>query len=135
MERPILKAAAAVAVGLTAGVLGLGTLHAQATNFKRVELQKQELSIAGHEAVVARGEFAADGVVPKHTHPGEELAFVLEGSVVVEIAGKPPATLKAGEVFFVPAGVAHAVKNVGAQAKVVSTYVVSKGKPLVSFVK
>lgn len=135
MKRSVLKIAAGVAVALTAGVLGIPSLYAQATNFKRVELQKQELSVPGHEAVMARGEFSVNGVVPKHTHPGEELAFVLEGSVVLEIEGKPPVTLKAGEVFFIPAGTVHSVKNTGAQAKVVSTYVVTKGKPLVSFVK
>ena len=126
---------AGLAVGLLTGAWGVRNLNAQATGFKRVELQKQELSVSGREAVVARGEFQPGGGVGKHTHPGEELAYVLEGQVVVEVEGKDPVTLKAGDVFFVPAGTVHAAKNGGKKlAKVLSTYVVEKGKPLATLV-
>jgi len=80
--------------------------------------------------------FAAGAVVPKHTHPGEEVAYILEGQVTIEVEGKPPVVLKAGEAFFVPAGTVHAAKNSGTgPAKVLSTYIVEKGKPLASMVK
>jgi quercetin dioxygenase-like cupin family protein len=73
---------------------------------------------------------------PKHTHPGEEIIYVLKGSLEYEVEGKPPATLKAGDVLFVPAGTIHAAKNVGSDtASELATYVVEKGKPLVTLVK
>jgi quercetin dioxygenase-like cupin family protein len=64
------------------------------------------------------------------------VAYVLDGQVTLEVDGKPPATLKTGDVFFIPSGQAHAVKNIGKnQAKILSTYIVEKGKPLASPVK
>jgi quercetin dioxygenase-like cupin family protein len=103
----------------------------QPAGFKRVELQKHDLSVAGREAVQVRGEFNPGAGVPRHTHPGEEVSYVLEGTVVLEVDGKPPVTLKAGDIFFVPAGQIHAAKNTGTTgAKVLSTYIVEKGKPL-----
>jgi quercetin dioxygenase-like cupin family protein len=124
----------AVAVAMTG--LSARVLHAQIPGFKRVELQRHDISYAGHEAVMARGDFNPGAAVPKHTHPGEEIAYILEGTIVLEIEGKPPATLKAGDVFFVPAGTVHAVKNTGTTTgKILSTYVVEKGKPLATLVK
>lgn len=131
-----LSIAVSLAIGLAAGIWGIRTLNAQAPGFKRVELQRHDLATPGREGVVARGEFNAGAAVPKHTHPGEEMAYILEGQVTLEIEGKPPATLKAGDVFFVPAGQVHAAKNAGTTpAKVLSTYVVEKGKPLATPVK
>ena len=119
------------AVALVAATWGARTLQAQPPGFKRVELQRHDLGTANHEAVVARGEFNAGAGTPRHTHPGEEIAYILEGQVVLEIDGKPPVTLKVGDVFFVPAGQIHAARNGGqTPAKVLSTYVVEKGKPL-----
>jgi quercetin dioxygenase-like cupin family protein len=127
-------AVAAVAVGSL--TLSVRALYGQVPGFKRVELQKHDLATAGREAVMARGEFNAGAVVPKHTHPGEEVAYILEGQITLEVDGKPPAVLKAGDVFFVPAGTVHAAKNSGtAVAKVLSTYIVEKGKPLATPVK
>jgi quercetin dioxygenase-like cupin family protein len=131
-------AVAAVAAVFSLGSLTLGVraLYGQAPGFKRVELQKHDISTAGHEAVMTRGEFNAAAGTPKHTHPGEEVAYVLEGQVTVEVEGKPPVLLKAGDVFFVPAGTVHAAKNTGTTpAKVLSTYIVEKGKPLATVVK
>ena len=124
---------AVVVVSVGSLTLGVRALYGQAPGFKRVELQKHDISTAGHEAVQVRGEFAAGAATPKHTHPGEELAYILEGQVTVEMEGKPALTLKAGDFFFVPAGTVHMAKNSGtAPAKVLSTYIVEKGKPLAS---
>jgi quercetin dioxygenase-like cupin family protein len=104
---------------------------AQTPGFQRTVLQRGDLSMAGHEAVMARAEFAAGVAAGKHSHPGEEVGYVLEGNVSVEIAGKPAMMLKPGDVFMVPAGAVHDAKNTGAgKAVVVSTYIVEKGKPL-----
>jgi quercetin dioxygenase-like cupin family protein len=117
-------------------VWGVGRLEAQQPGFKRVELQRHDLGTPGHEVVVARGEFNPGAAAPKHTHPGEEAAYVLDGEVTLEVEGKPPMVLKAGDVFFVPAGTVHSAKNTGkTAAKVLSTYVVEKGKPLATPVK
>jgi quercetin dioxygenase-like cupin family protein len=73
---------------------------------------------------------------PKHSHPGEEIVYVIEGLLEYEVEGKPPVTLKAGEVLFIPAGTVHAARNVGSgNAAELATYVVEKGKPLVVLVK
>jgi len=73
---------------------------------------------------------------PKHTHPGEEIIYVLEGSLEYEVEGKPPVTLKAGGVLFIPAGTIHAAKNVGStNAAELATYIVEKGKPLLALVQ
>jgi quercetin dioxygenase-like cupin family protein len=120
------------AVALGAVTWGGRTLWAQQPGFKRVPLQTQPIAgYAGHDAVQVRGEFDPGAGAPKHTHPGEELGYILEGTVTFELEGKPPMTLKAGESFFIPAGHVHSAKNTGAgPAKVLSTYLVEKGKPL-----
>jgi quercetin dioxygenase-like cupin family protein len=122
---------ASAAVLTAVATWGLHGLRAEPPAFKRVELQKQELSVAGREAVMVRGEFQPGAGTPKHTHPGEELSYVLAGEVSIEIEDKAPQTLKTGDVFFVPAGKVHAAKNIGkTEALILSTYIVEKGKPL-----
>ena len=131
-----IRATMSLAVALAAGTLGAGVLNAQQPGFKRVELQRHDIGTPGHEAVLARGEFTPGAAAPKHTHPGEEVAYVLEGQVTLEIEGKPPVTLQTGDVFFVPAGTVHSAKNAGTTpAKILSTYIVEKGKPLATPVK
>ena len=114
--------------------LGLGAaLYAQQPGFTRKMLQDQNLSVSERHAVQVVAEFIPGGAAGKHTHPGEELGYVLEGTLQLEVAGQPPRTLNAGEVFFVPAGVVHDGKNIGSgPAKVLATYVVEKGKPVAS---
>jgi quercetin dioxygenase-like cupin family protein len=75
-------------------------------------------------------------VAPRHRHPGEEIIYVLEGSLEYEVEGKPPVTLKAGDVLFIPYGTIHSAKNIGSvNAAELATYVVEKGKPLVELIK
>ena len=96
-------------------------------------LQDQDVSVSDRHAVQVVAEFAPGAAAGKHTHPGEELGYVLEGTLQLEVAGQPPRTLNAGEAFFIPAGVVHDGKNIGAgPAKVLATYVVEKGKPVAS---
>ena len=126
-------AAAVTGLGLMCATCQLG---AQAPGFTRTSLQTQDLSAPDRVAVVARAEFSPGGAAGKHTHPGEELGYILEGTLQLEIDGKPPLTLKAGDVFFVPAGVPHDGRNIGSvPAKVLATYVVEKGKPVATPVK
>jgi quercetin dioxygenase-like cupin family protein len=98
-------------------------------------LQQHDLSTPGREAIQVRVEIDPGYVFPKHTHPGEEIIYVLEGTLEYEIAGKR-STVKAGDVLFVPAGVVHSVKNIGRDnGAELATYVVEKGKPLIALVK
>ena len=131
------KSAIVAGVSLIAltGTLSVG-LNAQQTGFTRTVLQKGDISVPGREAVQVRAEFAPGVAAGKHTHPGEELGYVMEGTLQLEVEGKPPVMLKAGDVFFVEAGRIHDGINVGAgNAKVLATYVVEKGKPLATPVK
>jgi quercetin dioxygenase-like cupin family protein len=130
-------AAAALAVGVM-GAWGIQSLEAQdkAAAFKRTPLQKHDLTAHGREGVQVLAEFAPGAAAGKHTHPGEEMGYILEGTLQLQIEGKPPVTLNAGQAFFVPAGVVHDGKNVGkGPLKVLATYIVEKGKPVATPVK
>jgi quercetin dioxygenase-like cupin family protein len=105
--------------------------QAQQNGIKRTDLQKHDLSISGKEMVQARIDFDAHTAFGKHSHPGEEIIYVLEGSLEYEVEGETPVTLKAGEVLFVPAGKIHSAKNnSNAKASELATYIVEKGKPI-----
>jgi quercetin dioxygenase-like cupin family protein len=106
----------------------------QSVGGKRTELQRHDLSTPGREVVQVRVEI---GPIPiRHTHPGEEIVYVLQGSIEYQIEGKPPATLKAGDVLFIPAGAIHAAKSVGGGVgEELATYIVEKGKPLITLIK
>ena len=126
----------AVAALIGAGGLALNGALAQQPTTKRIDLQRHDLSIPGRETIQAIVEIAPGQASPRHTHPGEEIIYVLEGSLEYQVEGKPPMTLKAGDVLLIPAGTIHAAKNVGSgTAKELATYVVEKGKPLVVVVQ
>jgi quercetin dioxygenase-like cupin family protein len=111
-------------------VLGTQMPRAQ-EGIKRTDLQTHDLSIPGREVVQQMVELQPGVVVAKHTHPGEEVSVMLEGELLLEIAGKPSVTLKAGQGFAVPMGAIHGVKNTGrVPVKLLATYIVEKGKPL-----
>jgi len=102
----------------------------------RTDLQRHSLSIAGREVIQTRVDFAPGATAPAHKHPGEEIVYVLKGSLEYRLDGKPPVTLHTGDVLFIPYGSVHAVTNVGkGSASELATYVVEKGKPLVVLAK
>jgi quercetin dioxygenase-like cupin family protein len=120
-------------VAATALCAGIGVAAAQQPTFRRTELQRGDLSAAGREAVMAVAEIPGGVQSGRHTHPGEEIGYVLEGTVVVEMDGRAPRTLKAGDAFIIPNGQIHNARNSGgAPAKVLATYIVEKGKPVAS---
>jgi quercetin dioxygenase-like cupin family protein len=107
----------------------------QQTGSKRIDLQRHDLSAPGREVIQVRVDFDPGYASPRHTHPGEEIIYVIEGLLEYEIDGKP-AMVKAGDVLFVPAGTVHSAKNVGSgNGAELATYVVEKGKPLITVVK
>jgi quercetin dioxygenase-like cupin family protein len=115
-------------------LLGLcitSTVSAQQSGIKRTDLQRYDLSVPGYETVQARIDFDAHTAFGKHSHPGEEVIYVLDGELEYEVEGKAPITLKAGEVLFIPAGVVHAARNNShTKASELATYIVEKGKPV-----
>jgi quercetin dioxygenase-like cupin family protein len=125
-----------VALLIVASGLGPGAAQAQQAGTKRTDLQRHDLSAPGREVIRVRVDFDPGYVSPKHTHPGEEIIYILEGTLEYEIDGKPPVTVKPGAVLFVPAGAIHAAKNVGpGNGAELATYGVEKGKPLITLVK
>jgi quercetin dioxygenase-like cupin family protein len=97
----------------------------------RTDLQRHDLSIEGRETVQARIDIAPGATAPWHRHPGEELIYIIEGTLEYQLEGQVPVTLKAGQVLFVPAGVAHKARNRGTvNGAELATYIVEKGKPL-----
>ena len=126
---------AAVAL-IVASASALHLASAQQPGVKRTDLQRHDLSVPGREVIQVRVELDPGVAFPKHSHPGEEIIYVLEGSLEYQVEGKPPVTLKAGDVLFIPAGTVHAAKNVGSgNGAELATYVVEKGKPLVVVVE
>jgi len=102
----------------------------------RTDLQQQDLSVPGREMVQARVDIGPEAPLVKHMHPGEEIIYILEGSLEYQVEGQPTRTFNAGEALTVPAGVVHAVRNVGSgNAAELATYVVEKGKPLLTLVE
>lgn len=101
-----------------------------ASNIKRTPLQKFDVPGTNMETVIGIAEVVANVNIGRHTHPGPESGYMLEGEMVLLIDGQPPRPLKAGDSYVVPAGAIHDGKSGPKGAKVIATYVVEKGKPL-----
>jgi quercetin dioxygenase-like cupin family protein len=133
-----MKTTRIMAVGalIIVGALAWPVARAQQPGVRRTDLQRHDLSVPEREVIQARVELDPGVAFGKHWHPGEEIVYVLEGSLEYQVEGKPPVTLKAGDVLFVPARTIHAARNVGGgPGAELATYVVEKGKPLVVMVK
>jgi quercetin dioxygenase-like cupin family protein len=125
--------AVAAAVLFAGSGLAPHMAQAQQPGVKRTDLQQHDLSVPGREVVQVRVDIAPGVLAPNHSHPGEEIVYVIEGVLEYQLEGKPPVTLKAGEVLFIPAGAIHSAKNVGSvNGAELATYIVEKGKPLVT---
>ena len=105
----------------------------QPPGISRTDLQRHDLSVPGREVIQSRVDIGPEAPPIKHTHPGEEIIYVLEGALEYRVEGEPPTTVKAGDALLIPADAIHAVKNVGdSSASELATYVVEKGKPLLA---
>jgi quercetin dioxygenase-like cupin family protein len=124
--RIVLSAAVVIAA-----VLGIFAFPSHQPEIRRVDLQRHDLSTPGREAIQVRVEFDSGAAFGNHHHPGEEVVYVIEGTLEYALEGRTE-RLNAGDVLFVPAGVVHAAKNVGkTRGAELATYIVEKGKPLV----
>jgi quercetin dioxygenase-like cupin family protein len=130
------KRVVAIVVLIAGSALALNMAHSQQVGIKRTDLLQRDLIVSGREVVQVRVDFAPGVAFPAHSHPGEEIAYVIEGALEYQLEGKPPVTLKAGDALFIPAGTIHSAKNVGnSNAAELATYIVEKGKPLVQIAK
>ncbi|MYM66954.1 cupin domain-containing protein [Pseudoduganella sp. FT55W] len=117
-------------------MLAAGTALAQTGTIRRTVIQKADVSIPGREAVVAKVELDAGVAAGRHSHPGDEIAYILEGEGELRIEGEDPRRVKAGESYVIPAGTIHDAINTGSvPLKLVGVYVVDKGKPLATLAK
>jgi quercetin dioxygenase-like cupin family protein len=105
---------------------------AQTSGVKRVVLTQTDGPMDGYVTVSVRAEIDPGAAVARHTHPGIEATFVVEGGPELLIEGQPPRQLQAGEAFQVPANTPHSAKNGAAKTILSSTFIVEKGKPLAS---
>ena len=129
-----LCAALALNLGLT------GTLHAQqlpaatqqVPTIKRTPLQKFDVPGTNYETVIGIAEIVPNVTIGRHTHPGPESGYLLEGELTLMVEGQPPLEVKTGQSYRVPPGAIHDAKTGASGAKVIATYVVEKGKPLAS---
>ncbi|MBB4855941.1 quercetin dioxygenase-like cupin family protein [Mycobacteroides chelonae] len=98
----------------------------------RNDLQRHDLSTPGREVLSTRVDFQPGAQAARHKHPGEEIIYVLKGTLVCDIDGQGSKTVTAGAILFVPAETFHSVRNVGDdEGSELATYVVDKDKPLV----
>ncbi|KAI3601728.1 hypothetical protein D8I24_3513 [Cupriavidus necator H850] len=126
-------------VRITMGALVVASLaahlhsaQAQTPEVHRTDLASHDLSVPGREGIQVRVDFDRGAFAPKHSHPGEEIAHVLQGTLEYRLADQQPVRLNAGESLFIPAGTPHSARNVGTgQASELATYIVTKGAPLV----
>jgi quercetin dioxygenase-like cupin family protein len=124
--------AAAVAVALLAVAV---PLHAQQSSapIKRTVLQRVDVpGAANMEAVTGIAEIMPNVNIGRHTHPGAETGYVIEGTFTLLVEGKPPVALRTGDSYQVPVNAVHDAKSGDGGAKVLAVYVVEKGKPLAS---
>jgi quercetin dioxygenase-like cupin family protein len=121
---------------IAGATLAFNAAQAQQPASRRADLQQHDLSIPGREVVQSRVEIDPGRTSPTHRHPGEEVVYVIEGSLEYTLEGKAPVVLHVGDVLFIPAGTIHTARNVGTGVGAeLATYIVEKGKPLVEIVK
>ncbi len=138
MKRTAFVIGLTLAVGMYLGTIGNQILHAQPEPVKRTVLLKTDLvGMEGKEAILALAEIAPGAATGKHTHPGYEFAYVLEGSGILEIEGKPSIPLTSGTAIYQPSTQVHRGVNDSSTAplKIFSVYIVEKGHPLVAPVR
>ena len=135
MLRLLLAALAFAAFGMSGTAYAQQQLPAAASQtqtIKRTPLQKFDVPGTNYETVIGIAEIVPNVNIGRHTHPGPESGYMLEGEMTLLVQGQPDKVVKAGESYTVPPGAIHDAKTGPAGAKVIATYVVEKGKPLAS---
>ena len=122
---------ALLAMAAVIGMISITHFAEAQTTSTRTIVTRADISVANYEAVVFRVEVAPGATSGWHTHPGEEIAYVIDGEITLEVAANAPRKYGSGEAFVVPAGVVHNGTNHGTgTARLASVLVTEKGKPL-----
>ena len=132
MSRLLSKVTLACAIGVTTLVLAQTTPPAPAPTIKRTPLQTVDIPGTNFNTITAIAEIVPNASIGRHTHPGPEAGYVMEGEMTLMIDGQPPKVVKAGESYQVPAGAIHDAKSGEKGTKVLGAYMVEKGKPIAS---
>jgi quercetin dioxygenase-like cupin family protein len=113
---------------LIAGAAILAAIAQSPANF--TELQRRAIPGTELEGVTTVAVIPPGASSARHSHPGADFGYLIEGTIVLQVDGNPPLTVHAGEVFFTERGRIHNARNIGATpARAVDTYVIDKGKP------
>ena len=102
----------------------------QTQTIKRTPLQKFDVPGTNYETVIGMAEIVPNVNIGKHTHPGPESGYMLDGDMTLLVDGQPPLVVKTGDSYKIAPGAVHDAKTGDKGAKVIATYVVEKGKPL-----
>ena len=132
MLRSFVVIIAALSVTGIAHAQQLPPAATQTQTIKRTPLQKFDVPGTNYETVIGMAEIVPNVNIGKHTHPGPESGFMLEGDMTLLVEGQPPLVVKKGDSYKIAPGALHDAKSGAAGAKVIATYVVEKGKPLAS---
>ena len=107
-----------------------------AGKLKRTELQHKASSIPGREIVQVLTEIPAGVESGWHMHPGEEVGYILTGTVEMMIEGQPTLTLREGDPFLMPPRTPHNALDLGPETgRMLSTYIVEVGESLATFTR
>ena len=131
MKRTAFALGLTLVVGIALGTIGSQVLNAQQKPLKATELLKADIvGVDGKEVLIRFVEFLPGGATGMHHHPAQTFAYVMEGAVTMEAQGKPPHTIRAGEVLDEAPGYVHDTKNLtGSPAKVLVFRIHPKGQP------
>ncbi len=104
---------------------------AQAPGIQRHVLQRGASEGGERDVVLVRVEIAPGAAAGRHSHPGIETGYLVEGEAVMEVDGEAPKRLGPGDTYLIPAGRVHDARAVGSRpVTVIATFVVERGKPL-----
>ncbi len=134
MKRTALLLSLTVVIGIAIGIIATQVLNAQQEPIRRTVLLQTDLpGIEGKEARVILSEFAPGASVGKHYHPGHEIGYLIEGTGVLEVEGKPPVPVNSGEAFYQPPKQVHNFRNPSTTNpnKLLLFFIPEKGQPFV----
>ena len=106
-----------------------------AGRLRRTEVQRAASSVPGREIVQVLTEIPVGVESGWHTHPGEEVGYIVAGTVEMQVQGAPTRVLHAGDGFLIPPRVPHDARDLGpGTGQMLSTYLVEIGEPLATLV-
>jgi quercetin dioxygenase-like cupin family protein len=126
---------ATIALGIVLAGFASANAYAQPVGISSKVLLRTTLSGDDtKESVMVSAEFAPGSTTGRHTHPGDEYTYVLQGTLELSAEGRETRRVAAGDVVHNPRGLVHEARNVGdSPTRVVITFVIDKGKPITHY--